>query len=120
MANSDMLPAIGGVILPLIGRHVTIRKNSEDCLRAFYADCKVLEDHLQKHNYLVADQLTLADLFVVSMLVFAVMVFHKVLYAKYPRLIEWFNSVYNLPMFKEFVGDLHLLNVPYPTLPGGE
>ena len=34
MANSDMLPAIGGVILPLIGRHLAVRKNKEDCIWA--------------------------------------------------------------------------------------
>jgi elongation factor 1-gamma len=117
LANSDLLPAIGGVILPLIGRHLAVRKNSEDCLRAFYMDCKLLENHLQKNKYLIGDQLTLADFFTVGMLVFAFMVFHKVLHAEYPRLTEWFNEIYETPMFKDVTGDLHLLDVPFPTLP---
>lgn len=116
LANSDLLPAIGGVILPLIGRRLAVRKNSEDCLRAFYTDCKLLEKHLQMNKYLIGDQLTLADFFTVSMLVFAFMVFHKVLHAEYPRLTEWFNGVYETPMFKDVAGELHLLNVPFPTL----
>ncbi|KAL8792410.1 MAG: hypothetical protein Q9195_005024 [Heterodermia aff. obscurata] len=120
MANSDLLPAIGGVILPLIGKPLVVRKNSEDCLHAFHADCRLLETHLQKNKYLVGDQVTLADYFVVGMLVFAVMVFHKVLNVEYPRLMEWFEEVYEVPMFKEVAGELHLLDIQYPTLPEHE
>ena len=120
LANSDLLPAIGGVILPLIGQYLAVRKNTEDCLRAFYTDCKLLEDRLQKNKYLIGDQLTLADFFTVGTLVFAFVVFHKVLHAEYPRLTEWFNEIYEMPMFKDVAGDLHLVNVPYPTLPKDE
>lgn len=119
-ANSDLLPAIGGVILPLLGRHLTIRKNSEDCLRAFHTDCRLLENQLRKTKYLVGEQPTLADFFTVGTLVFAVMVFHKVLKAEYPRLMEWFGEIYEVPMFKDVAGDLHLLDVPFPTLPVGD
>lgn len=120
LANSDLLPAIGGVILPLLGRHITIRKNSEDCLRAFHADCRLLEEHLRKSKFLVGERMTLADFFTVGTLVFAVMVFHPVLEVEYPRLMEWFEEVYEVPMFKDVAGDLHLLNVPFPTLSVGE
>jgi len=117
MANSELLPNIGGVILPLLGRHMAIRKNGEDCLRAFHADCKLLEKHLQKNRYLVGGQRTLADFFVVGTLVFAYMVFHKVFEAEYPRLAEWFVEIYEVPMFKDVAGELHLLDMPFPTLP---
>ncbi|MCJ1400482.1 hypothetical protein MMC11_003688 [Xylographa trunciseda] len=117
LANSDLLPAVGGVILPLIGRPVAVRMNGHDCLRAFYADCRLLEEHLQANEYLVGGRPTLADFFTVGMLVFPFMVFHSVLHAEYPRLTEWFNAVYEVPMFKEVAGDLHLLDVPFPRLP---
>lgn len=116
LANSDLLPAVGGVILPLIGRHMVVRKNSQDCLRAFYADCRLLDSHLQKNKYLVGGQLTLADFFTVGMLVFPFMIFHKVLHAEYRRLAEWFHEVYEIPMFKDIAGELHLLDLPIPTL----
>jgi len=116
-ANSDLLPAVGGVILPLIGRHVAVRMNGEDCLRAFYTHCRLLEKHLQANRYLLGGQPTLADFFTVGVLVFPFMVFHTVLHAEYPRLTEWFNAVYEVPMFKDVAGDLHLLDVPFPRLP---
>ena len=116
-ANSELLPNIGGVLLPLLGRPEVVRKNGEDCLREFHADCRYLEKHLQERRYLIAERLTLADLFTVGTMIFAVKVFHPVLYAEYPRAMEWFERVYEEPMFKEVVGELELLHVPYPKLP---
>lgn len=116
MANSDMMPAVGGVLLPLLGRHEVIRKNGDDCLRAFYADAKLLDRHLSKNSYLIGEKISLADFFVVAMLQFPFMVFHKELYPGYPKLTAWFNEVYNVPMFKDIAGDLHLLDVLYPKL----
>lgn len=117
LANSDLLPAIGGVILPLIGKRLTVRKNSEDCLRAFYADCQVLEKQLQKSRYLAGERLTLADFFTVGTFVFAFAVFHEVLRKEYPRVTEWFGEVYEMPMFKDVAGELRLMDVRIPTLP---
>lgn len=117
LANSDLLPAQGGVILPIIGRHEVMRKNTEDCLRALHNDFRLLESQLQKNKYLIGEQLTLADFFAVGMLVFSFMVFHKKLRADYPRLTEWFHEVYEVPMFKEIAGELRLLDVPFPVLP---
>ncbi|KAK4208421.1 glutathione S-transferase [Rhypophila decipiens] len=114
LINSEMLPAIGGVILPLMGRKLDVRLDRDDCLRVFYRDCQVLEDHLQKHRYLVGDKITLADYFAVGMIVFSVMVFHMVLKEKYPRLMDWFIEVYEMPLFKEVAGPLHLLDIPIP------
>lgn len=117
LANSDLLPAQGGVILPLIRRHETIRKNTEDCLRALHQDFRLLESQLQKNKYLVGEQLTLADFFAVGVLVPSFMVFHKMLREGYPRLTEWFHEVHEVPMFKEIGGELRLLDVPFPALP---
>lgn len=114
LVNSDLLPAIGGLILPLIGRKLDVRLDKTDCLRVFHRDCQRLEDHLQGHRYLVGESVTLADFFAVGLIMFGAMVFHKMLYVKYPRLAEWFNEVYETRMFKEVAGPLHLLDVPIP------
>lgn len=117
LANSDLLAAIGGLVLPLFGEHQVVRKNAEDCLRAFYKDCRALNNQLLKTKYLVGDTPTLADFFTVSEMMFGVMVFHTVLKKDYSRVMEWFYEVYEVPMFKDVAGDLQLLNIPFPTLP---
>ncbi|KAF2691133.1 glutathione S-transferase, partial [Lentithecium fluviatile CBS 122367] len=100
LANSDLLPAIGGIILPLLGLPLAVRKNTQDCLRALHADCKLLETHLQNSKYLAGDEVTLADFFTAGTMVFGVMVFHAMLREKYPRLLEWFLEVHGMPVFK--------------------
>ncbi|KAI1410239.1 glutathione S-transferase [Hypoxylon sp. FL1857] len=116
LANSDLLPAAGGIVLPLIGRQVDGHKDLQSCLRSFHKDCRLLEDHLTKNKYLVGGQMTLADLFTVGMLKFPFMLGHKVLFIKYPRLGEWFSRVYETPMVKEVAGNLHFVDAPFPTL----
>ncbi|KAL9610590.1 MAG: hypothetical protein Q9167_004716 [Letrouitia subvulpina] len=117
LANSDLLAAIGALVLPLFGKRQAVRKNTEDCLRALYSDCRALNSQLLKTKYLVGDTLTLADFFTVSEMVPGVTVFHTVFEKKYPRMMEWFYEVYEVPMFKDVAGDLHLLDIPFPTLP---
>jgi elongation factor 1-gamma len=116
LANSDLLPAIGGIILPLLGLPLAVRKNTQDCLRALHADLKLIETHLQNSKYLVGDQLTLADLFTAGTMVFGVMVFHTMLREKYPRALEWFTEIHGVPEFKDVVGELKFLSVPVPAL----
>lgn len=120
--NSDLLPAIGGVILPLLGRDLAVRKNSQDCLRAVYANCQLLDSHLAREGrrYLVGDALTLGDLFTAGCLVFAFAVFHRRLREDYPALTEWFLRVYHEPMFLAVAGELRLLDIPTPALDDAE
>lgn len=117
MANSDFLPAVGGCILPLIGRRQAVRRNGDDCLEALHQNCKLTDDHLKANKYLVGERVTVADFFLISMLTVAFMAFRKGLQLDYPSLTRWFDDVYNLPMYREVAGDLHLLDLPYPAVP---
>lgn len=110
------------MILPLVGRHLTVRKNSQDCLRGFYAGCRRLDEHLQKRgggegcDFLVGDRLTLADVFVIGEMLFGVRVFHKVLAAEYPALLRWFHGVHEQPLLRDVVGEFSEIKVPIPKL----
>lgn len=53
-------------------------------------------------------------------MIFAVKVFHEMLGREYPSLMGWFWRVYEERMFKDVVGELELLDVPYPRLPEQE
>lgn len=54
-ANSDLLPAIDGCSLPLIGRRPIIRQDADDSLRALRAGCQRADDHLKDNKYLVGE-----------------------------------------------------------------
>ncbi|KAK3210409.1 hypothetical protein GRF29_44g2658545 [Pseudopithomyces chartarum] len=64
-ANSDLLPAIGGIILPLLRLHNAVQKDVQDCLRALHADLALLQNHLQGNKFLLGDEITIADYFVI-------------------------------------------------------
>ena len=119
-SNSEFLPCVGGFLLPLIGRIPVVRLNGADSLRAFRLNCTLTDNHLKANRYLIGEQLTIADFFLVSMLTAAFMGFDKVLRAEYPSMTRWFDEVYNIPMYKEVAGDLHMLNLPFPTSPADE
>lgn len=119
-ANSELIPSIGGCTLPLIGRRMPIRSNSEDSLRFMHLNCKLTDNHLKTSRYLVGERLTIADFFMVGSITGAFRVFHKVLKPEYPSLTRWFDEVYHEPMYKEVAGDLVLLDLPFPTLPAEE
>lgn len=119
-ANSELLPSIGGCILPLIGRRQVIRTNIDDSLRSLHKNFRLTDNHLVTNKYLIGEQLTIADFFTVSMLFGAFMVFHEVLQRDYRAITRWFYEVYDMPMYKDVAGDLPLLELPYPTLPAAE
>ncbi|KAI1318234.1 glutathione S-transferase [Xylariaceae sp. FL0255] len=118
--NCDFMPAIGGCILPLIGRRVKIHKDTNDCLRAMYEHCDLTNDHLTTNRYLVGDKLTVADVFMTSLLFGLFKVFHPVVHEKYPSLTRWFYEVYDMPMFKGVVGEFEHVNLDYPKLSDDE
>ena len=118
--NTELLPAIGGCILPLLGKPQIIRHNVEDCLRAMHKECKLIDNRLAGNKYLIGERLTVADLFTVSALAGAYMVFHKELRPQYTWMTRWFDEIYSIPMYKEVAGHLPLLNLPYPKLPAEE
>lgn len=113
------------MILPLVGRHLAVRKNSQDCLRGFYAGCRRLDEHLRKRggggggegrDFLVGDRLTLADVFVVGEMLFGVRIFHQVLAAEYPALLRWFHGVHEQPLLRDVVGEFSEIKLPIPEL----
>ena len=115
-ANTDCLPAVGGYLLPLIGRRQKLRMDSEDCLNAVHQYCKFTDDRLKDNKYLIGEQVTLADFFLVSVLAFIFMAFDKVVRPGYPSLTRWFDEVYDLPLYKNVAGDLPLrLDLPLPN-----
>lgn len=97
-----------------------MQKDVQDCLRALHADLALLQNHLQGNKFLLGDEITITDYFVVGTMVFGVMVMHEMIGGEYPRVLEWFREVHGQTGFREVVGEVHLLGMPYPKLEGRE
>lgn len=107
-------------MLPLIGRRQIIRTNADDSVRALHEYCKFVDNHLKANQYLIGDQLTVADIFMAGMISPGFMVFHQVFHPDYTSMTRWFNEISNMAMYKEVAGVLPLLDLPFPTIPADE
>ncbi|KAL5356056.1 glutathione S-transferase [Aspergillus floccosus] len=114
--NGDLLPAIGGCLLPLIGRSQIIRQDSDSSLVALKARLGCLEDHLAERSFLVGEQLTVADLMVAAFLAGAFVAWHKVMESEYAKTSRWFYAVYDTPIIRGVVSQLPKYNLPFPVL----
>lgn len=106
------------MLLPLIGGRQIIAQDGDDSLRTMQARLRHLNDHLKLNRFLVGEQVTLADLFVVGILSGAYMGFRKMMAADYPDITKWFDVVYNIPMYKEVAGELPMFDLPFPASSG--
>ena len=71
----------------------------DKALEAFKRDASVLDAHLAKQRYLVGPELTLADLSVAAVLVYAKEA--EMPLAQYPRVQEWSGRIYALKSWRE-------------------
>src|SRR3974390_3496932 len=71
----------------------------DKALEAFRRDASVLDAHLAKQHYLVGQELTLADLSVAAVLVYAKEA--EMPLAQYPRVQEWCGRIYALKSWRE-------------------
>ncbi|KAI9709054.1 MAG: hypothetical protein M1820_003500 [Bogoriella megaspora] len=117
-ANSELLPQISGWFRPLIGRDPFNKKSVEDHRKGALEALKVLDDHLLVNTYLVGERLTLADIFVTSMLARG---FEYVLDKKWrsenPNVTRFFETIHNQPIYKDVVGDPKLAETTLPIQP---
>lgn len=111
-ANSEVLVSLAGWFRPLIGRDPYNKKSVEDSQKATLAKMKVIEDHLLVNTYLVGERLTLADIFMTSMLGRGFEhFFDKKWRADFPCVTRWYETIYNQPIFSSVSEPLKFIDV---------
>ncbi|KAI1484929.1 elongation factor 1-gamma [Biscogniauxia mediterranea] len=109
-ANSELLPPIMAWINPVIGK----APSSPEILAKVEASSEgmvsVVEKALTGKQYLVGDQLTLADLFVVAAITRGYQfVFTKKWAATHPAIHEWYMKLKSDPIWKKIDGEPYVL-----------
>jgi elongation factor 1-gamma len=70
---------------------------------------QTLNTHLKDKSYLVNDRITLADIVIVSALVYPLKLVADELYLKpYAHVVRWFTTCVSLPEFQAVVGHVQL------------
>ncbi|KAI4721348.1 elongation factor 1 gamma [Aureobasidium sp. EXF-10727] len=106
LCNSDVVKRMAAWILPLLGVAPYAPEGVEMAKKQTAQVIQILEDHLQDKRYLVADCLTLADLFCAGLVSFGfAKVFDRVWRARFPYFTAWFEMITNLEMYRAVVPD---------------
>lgn len=110
-ANTEILSPLGGWFRPLIGRDTYNKKNVEDSSKAALKAVHVLEEHLLTHTYLVSERLTLADIFVASIIARGFeFFFDKKWRSENPNTTRWYETVCHLPSYVEVAGPVKFID----------
>jgi elongation factor 1-gamma len=108
-ANQELLPNFGGWYRPIAGIIPYNKKSVEDSQKAALKGVSVLESHLLVNTYLVGERLTLADIFVTSLLIRGFEnFFDKKWRAENPNVSRWYETVYNQPIYSSVAAPIKL------------
>lgn len=97
---------MGGWFRPLLGRDPYNKKNVETAQEKSNKALQVLEDHFLINTYLVGERITLADIFVTSLVARGMeLVLDEAWRSEHPNVTRWFQTIANQPMFKAVNGE---------------
>lgn len=115
-ANHELLTSFAGYFRPLIGRDPYNKKNIDDAWKASMEKLKVMEDHLMVNTYLVGERLTLADIFVTSIInrAFSFML-GKEWRDENPSITRWYETIYNQSIYSEVAPKFEFIEKPLPN-----
>ncbi|KAF7562886.1 hypothetical protein G7046_g1244 [Stylonectria norvegica] len=110
-SNSELLPPIMAWINPVIGKGPSSPEILAAAERNSEAMVGVVEKALTGKKYLVADHLTLADLFVVAAITRGYQfVFAKEWAAKHPAIHEWYMALKSDEIWRKIDGEPYVLD----------
>ncbi|KKY25472.1 putative elongation factor 1-gamma [Phaeomoniella chlamydospora] len=109
--NSEVLPALGPWFRPLIGKDSYNKKNVEDAQKRSLKVISVLEQHFLVHTYLVGERLTLADVFVASLISRGFQfVLDKAWRSQNPNTTRWYETIINSAILKDSLDKFPLID----------
>jgi len=104
LCNTDVVKRISAWIKPLMGAAPYSQEGVEIAKKETARAIQIFEDHLQDRRYLVADCLTLADVFCAGLVSFGFgQVFDRAWRKQFPYFTAWFEMVTTLDMYRAVV-----------------
>jgi len=111
LTNHDLLSTMSQWYLPFLGRLAYNKKTVDAAAEASKRILNIFEQHLLHHTFLVTESLTVADIFVASLLSRGYeLVFDPEFRAGFPNLTRWFETIANQPIYKDTVGEVNFID----------
>lgn len=104
LCNTDVVKRMAAWILPLLGVAPYSLEGVEMAKKQTAQAIQIFEDHLHDRRYLVADRLSLADLFCAGLVSFGfAKVFDRAWRLRFPCFTAWFEMVSALEMYRAVI-----------------
>ena len=117
-ANTEVLPALAGWFRPLVGKDPYNKRSVEDSQKRTGNVVKVLDDHFLINTFLVGERLTLADIFVATMIIRGFEnFFDKDWRSEHPNLTRWYATVRAQSIFSDVAGSYKFIDQAIPNVP---
>ncbi|ODV97372.1 hypothetical protein PACTADRAFT_38581 [Pachysolen tannophilus NRRL Y-2460] len=99
--SSELIPTAAKAFLPLLGATPYNKKQVDEGLSGSLKLADILEERLYNYTYLVGERLTLADIFVGTVVgrIFET-IWAKDFLKQYPSITRWFKSLTQTPVFQ--------------------
>jgi len=97
-ATSELVPALGGWFQPIAGMVPYNKKHAEDSAALFKKLLSVAENHLLHNTFLVTERVTLADLFLTTIIQRgSQFVLDKTFFSSFPNVARHYNTLARVP-----------------------
>lgn len=117
-AENEICTPVGQWVYPLLGYRPYLKPAVDAGIESVKRSMKALNDVLLTKTYLVGEDITLADINVVTALVLPfTTVFDKEFRSQYKNVLRYFNTCVNKPQFKQALGEVKLCETPLKYTP---
>ncbi|TQV99059.1 elongation factor 1-gamma [Cordyceps javanica] len=109
--NNDVLNALAGQYLPLVGRAPYSKQVVDDAAKVADKLVGAVEKYLTEHTYLVGERLTLADLFAAGIISRGFQYFYDTKWRQAnPATTRWYETIVNQPIYSDVVGKVEFID----------
>ena len=117
-ANSDLIPKIATIFKSIKGDIPYNKKSVDEAQKALESYIAVLESRLLDFTYLVGERVTIADVYVASLLVRGFdFLFGKQWRAAHPNTTRWFKTLIEGDILKTVISDYKFIDSPIEYTP---
>lgn len=110
-SSCQIEPLLFAWMYPVLGYLPYDPHETEHLKKDILKHLNVLNDHLEKNEYLVGDSLTLADIICAMTLVYGYTVlFDKEMRKSFKNVTKWFKMIINLPKVKNIIGEVKFVD----------
>lgn len=118
IVNSELLPTLANAFRPMLGKLPYNKKSVEEAIAYSEKVVSLFDKRLKEYTYLVGERLTIADIFVASLVTRGFDYLWGFEWRKlHPEFTRWFKTIIQNPILFEVIGEYKFRDKPIEYFP---